>query len=73
MGHRTAVLTVDLKAEAASKSHVRHVVPEQCVFEAVNVRRLMPIAHNRMADLAVVEALGKPALLHARSTLAPIC
>ena len=30
MGHRTAVLTVDLKAEAAAKSYVLHVVSANC-------------------------------------------
>ena len=58
----------------AHRSHdcILHVVPEQCVFEAVNARRFAPIAHDRMADATVIEALGRPVLLHAHSTLAPV-
>lgn len=51
---------------------ILHVVPEQCVFEGVDARRFMPIAHNRMADSTVIAALGRPLLLHAHSTLAPV-
>lgn len=55
-----------------SRDCILHVVPEQCVFEAVEARRFVPVAHDRMADSAAIRALGRPVLLHAHSTLAPV-
>ena len=51
---------------------VLHVVAEQCVFEAVATHRFIPIELDRLLSAAVVQALGRPSLLHVHSTLAPV-
>ena len=54
-----------------SRDCILHVTQQQCVFEAVATHRFIAIDNERMADLNVVEAFGRPSLLHAHSTLAP--
>ncbi len=49
-----------------------HPVTEQCVFETVPARRFIPVTRKRMTDSSVVHAFGRPSLLHAHSTLAPV-
>ncbi len=51
---------------------ILHVVHEQCVFELVTEQQFIAIDHERMADVAVTQALGQASLLHAHSTLAPV-
>lgn len=51
---------------------ILHVVPQQCVFEAVAAQRLIAIDDECTADASVIAALGRPLLLHAHSCLAPV-
>jgi hypothetical protein len=51
---------------------ILHIVREQCVFEAVRAGRLAPINHADVVRAAASGALGRPALIHAHSTLAPV-
>ena len=51
---------------------ILHVVQEQCVFEVVAAHRFIPIDRECMTDSSVVDAIGRPSLLHAHSTLAPV-
>lgn len=55
-----------------SQDCILHVVQAQCVFEAVAAQRFIPIDHQWMSEPNVVAALGRPALLHAHSTLPPV-
>ncbi len=55
-----------------SRDCILHVVQEQCVFEAVTAHRFVPVDRERTSDPGFVAALGRPALLHAHSTLAPV-
>ena len=51
---------------------ILHIVREQCVFETVATERLIPIDYADMASAVSSGALGRPALVHAHSTLAPV-
>ena len=51
---------------------ILHIVREQCVFEAEAAKRLTPIDYADMARAMASGALGRPALVHAHSTLAPV-
>lgn len=55
-----------------SRDCILHVVHEQCVFEAVAAHRFIPVDRERASDPGFVAALGRPGLLHAHSTLAPV-
>jgi hypothetical protein len=54
------------------KDCVLHIVREQCVFEAVGAERLIPIDYVDIAHAMGSGALGRPALIHAHSTMAPV-
>lgn len=58
----------------AHRAHdcILHIVREQCVFEAVAAEQLIPIDYADMAHAIATGALGRPALIHAHSTLAPV-
>ncbi len=58
----------------AHRAHdcILHIVREQCVFEAVAANGLTPINYADMNDAIASGALGRPALVHAHSTLAPV-
>ena len=55
-----------------SRDCILHVVQQQCVFEAVAAQRLIAIDQETLADSSVLAAFGRPALLHAHSTLLPV-
>ena len=55
-----------------SNDCILHVARAQCVFEVVGAKRLLPIDYADMPHAVATGALGRPALIHAHSTLAPV-